>query len=336
MQGIEQLIKKEFSLIPLQKNSKIPIIKWKQYQYRRPTNEEVLDWFIRFGDDINIGIVTGRISRDAVIDVDDLNKLPELTKLVPGLWETCRVKTPRPGYQFHFSTDGRKMSSIRRFLNLDRVELKAEGCYVVAPGSIVDGVEYKYERPLNKTIGLVRLITNCYELQSTLLTYRGKAKCISQILNFDISEPGREIAYFIVYSKLVEAGNTPEYAKRIIRLGNKELSDSLPEKEIKNFTDKKFYHYGCSLINQKLSFINCSNCEIRGGSKVKSLQMKHIHKLFSLTNSERGVLSLLDTYYKGEVTPTINEIQRKTGMNFYAVRDALKGLKKKGIIEFPK
>lgn len=128
MQGVEQLIKKEFSLIPLQKNSKLPIIKWKQYQYRRATVEEVLNWYTKFGDDINIGIVTGRISGDAVVDVDDLNQLPELTKLVPGLWETCRVKTPRPGYQFHFSTNGKKMGSSRRFLNLDGVELKAEGC----------------------------------------------------------------------------------------------------------------------------------------------------------------------------------------------------------------
>lgn len=332
MQGIEQLVKKGFSLIPLQKNSKRPIIKWKQFQYRRAGIEEVFDWYMRFGNDINIGIVTGRISRDAVVDVDDLNKLPELTKLVPGLWETCRVRTPRPGLQFHFSTDGKKISSSRRFLDLDGVELRAEGCYVVAPPSIVDGVKYIFERPLNKTMGLVRLITECYELQSTLLTYRGKAKCISQILNYDIPEPGREIAYFIVYSKLLEAGNTPEYAKRIIRLGNRELSDSLPEKEIKNFTDKKFYNYGCVLINQKLKFINCSDCEVRGGSQVKSLQMKNIHRIFKLTNSERGILSLIDTYYKGEDIPTINEIQRKTGMNFYAVRDALTGLKEKEII----
>ncbi|GAH88474.1 unnamed protein product, partial [marine sediment metagenome] len=109
MQGIEQLIKKKFSIIPIKKGSKSPpLIKWKQYQYKRATTEEVLNWYMRFGKDINIGIVTGRISRKAVIDVDDLNQLPELTKLVPGLWETCRVRTPRPGFQFHFSIDGKK------------------------------------------------------------------------------------------------------------------------------------------------------------------------------------------------------------------------------------
>lgn len=130
----------------------------------------------------------------------------------------------------------------------------------MAPGSIVDGVKYILERPFYKTMGLVRLITECYELQSTLLTYRGKAKCIPQILNYDIPEPGREIAYFIVYSKLLEAGNTPKYAKRIIRLGNRELSESLPEKEINNFTDKKFYTYGCVLINKKFGSVYNFGC----------------------------------------------------------------------------
>jgi len=181
-------------------------------------------------------------------------------------------------------------------------------------------------------MGLVRLITDCYELQSTLLTYRGKAKCIHQILNYDIPEPGREMAYFIVYSKLLEAGNTPEYSKRIIRLGNRELSDSLPEKEIKNFTDKKFYTYGCSLINKKLSFINCSDCEVRGGLQVKSLQMRNIHKLKNLTSPECKVLSILDVYFKGE-QPTITEVSGYiTNMNFRTVSDAMKSLKEKEII----
>lgn len=332
MQGIEQLVKKGFSLIPLQKNSKRPIIKWKQYQYKRATTEEVFDWYMRFGDDINIGIVTGRISRLADVDVDDLNQLPELTKLVPGLWETCRVRTPRPGLQFLFSTDGRKIRSERRFLNLDGVELRAEGCYVVAPGSVVDGVRYRLESPVNKIIRLTGLITKELELKSTLLTYRGKAKCISQILNYDIPEPGREMAYFIVYSKLLEAGNTPEYAKRIIRLGNKELSDSLPEKEIKNFTDKKVYHYGCSLINQKLDFINCSGCEVRGGYFVKSLQMRSIHKLKDLTNAECKVLSILDNYFRGE-SPSAYEVSKYiTNMNHSTIKRAIEVLKEKGII----
>jgi len=50
---------------------------WKQYQYRRAGIKDILKWNIQFNT-LNVGIVTGHISRLAVIDVDDLSLLPEL------------------------------------------------------------------------------------------------------------------------------------------------------------------------------------------------------------------------------------------------------------------
>ncbi|RXG66169.1 hypothetical protein ES695_04335, partial [Candidatus Atribacteria bacterium 1244-E10-H5-B2] len=72
MQGIEQLIKKGFSLIPLQRNSRVPIerFSWKQFQYKRASIKEVFGWYRKFGD-INLGIVCGSVSRLAGIDADD-------------------------------------------------------------------------------------------------------------------------------------------------------------------------------------------------------------------------------------------------------------------------
>ncbi len=70
MQGIEQLVKKKFSLIPLAVNTKLPMRKWRGNQYKRATVEEVLNWYTNYGD-INIGVVCGKISKLVVIDVDD-------------------------------------------------------------------------------------------------------------------------------------------------------------------------------------------------------------------------------------------------------------------------
>ena len=42
---------------------KIPLISWKKYQAQRPTEQEVSDWFDKWPD-ANIGIVTGKSSRD--------------------------------------------------------------------------------------------------------------------------------------------------------------------------------------------------------------------------------------------------------------------------------
>lgn len=341
---LEQLVKKGFSLIPLQRNSKVPIkgFKWEQFQYEKASAREVLNWRIKYGD-INYGLVTGQISKRSIIDVDDLTQIPTLEMMIPNLWETCVVRTARGRLHFYFFTKD-ELKSATKLFGLTGVELKARGSYVVVPGSIVDGVEYKVESPAHRITKVPKVISELYKIgdkkdviittkESTKLVYRGKAQCISQILNYDIPEPGREIAYFICFSKLLAAGNTVEYAKRIIKLADSKLSDPLGEKEIDDkFNDKKIYPYSCSRINAELDFINCSNCQVRGGKNVDSLLMKNVHKIGGLTNSERGILALLDSYYKGEEVPSINEIQKMTGMNFYCVRDALDGLKEKGII----
>jgi len=343
MQGIEELLKSNFSMIPMKAEAKEPAVYWKYYQRKRATIREIERWHKQFGE-TNYAIICGLISDLGVIDVDDLKQMPTLLMMLPDLLNTCVIRTPRPGLQFYFKLQGRYIRSTNKLFGLSGVELRCEGRYVMSPGSKIKGIEYIFERPLTCILPVPKIITDLYQetYKETVttkgtkipITYRGKAKCISQILNYDIPEPGREMAYFIVYSKLVEAGNTPEYAKYIIRLGNKELSDSLPEKEINNFTEKMVYPYGCPRINEELSFIDCSGCQIRGGLKVESLLMRSIHKLKDLTSPECKVLSILDTYYRGEETlPSITEVSNYiTNMNYKTVSEAMKELKRKGII----
>jgi len=64
----------------------------------------IIDRYDKFAD-VNIGIVTGDISKLAVIDVDDINILPELKEYLPELKETTRVRTRR-GYHYYFSFNG--------------------------------------------------------------------------------------------------------------------------------------------------------------------------------------------------------------------------------------
>lgn len=334
--NINQLIKKKFSLIPLQKDSKLPIIRWKKYQYKRAENEEIFSWYSKYGTDINIGIVC-EISKIGVIDADDKRQLPELTKLVPEIWETTRVSTSRPGHlQFYFSTFGHTLQSTNRLFGLDGIEFRSKGRYVVAVGSVVSGVRYEYEKSLTHILPVTKTIIDRCKMTGVPITDitgditpKVRALCVGQILNYNLPIGKRKLAYHIAYSKMRQEGHLKSYAISLCKLANRNLDRPLKDNE---FDFGKIYHYGCPLINKELSFINCSFCQVRGGLKVQSLQMSNIHKLFSLTNSERGILSLLDTYYKGEDTPAINEIQKKTGMNFYTVRDALKGLREKGII----
>ena len=104
---INEYLKNEYSLIPIN-GEKIPYIYWKSYQYKKANIEDIFGWYNNFCD-VNIGIVTGNISKLAVIDVDDLNLLPELKEYLPELKETTRVRTRR-GYHYYFSLNG---SSVR-------------------------------------------------------------------------------------------------------------------------------------------------------------------------------------------------------------------------------
>ena len=57
------------SVIPVVYRDKRPLVDWKEYQSRRPDNEEVAEWWDRYwtDSDANIGIVCGRVSDNLVV-----------------------------------------------------------------------------------------------------------------------------------------------------------------------------------------------------------------------------------------------------------------------------
>ena len=89
---IQEYLDKGFSLIPLKNNGKEACIKWKIYQSQRAGLKDILSWYIKFPG-ANIGIITGRISKLIVLDVDYPSILPELFKRLPEAEKTTRVKT---------------------------------------------------------------------------------------------------------------------------------------------------------------------------------------------------------------------------------------------------
>ena len=71
---------------------KRPLVnQWTQYQKRRPTEEEVREWFNDFPE-ANIAIVTGKISGVIVLDLD-AEGAEDYIKQAGGLPPTCSVNT---------------------------------------------------------------------------------------------------------------------------------------------------------------------------------------------------------------------------------------------------
>jgi len=354
---IQEYLDKGYSLIPLKNNSKIPAIRWKKYQYRKASYEEIEKWFITF-DDPNIALITGK--ELIVIDLDDILKFPELKELLPDIEKTARVKTKKH-FQFYFSNNGHKIRSTNNLFGLG-IELKGYGSYVVAPPSKIDNSTYHFIIPLSQIKPLPDKIINESLLPETgikeggkvpggieyrrgrvknLPRYNGlKVFCIKQISdrNLRAGDKGtgeRNKSLFILFNLLIQNRNKREYARRYIILKNETISKPLSDEEIKSISEKS-YNYKCSTIREKLPYIRCDECEFRfkgGRLGMKSIIVKSIMKITKLNTCERAILLLLGTVFEGDEGITISRISLEAKMDYRVVERALRGLEKKDIIK---
>lgn len=127
-----------FSLFPLRLNSKIPSIpSWEPFIHERATPEQIAEWRQFRG---NTGVATGKVSGVVVFDCDSL--IARIRADEMGLPSTFTVATPR-GAHFYFRHPGWKVSNHagRKWTipidgeGVDGWDLKADGGYVVGPGS---------------------------------------------------------------------------------------------------------------------------------------------------------------------------------------------------------
>jgi len=62
------------SVIPIAPKAKTPLVEWEEYQHRKPSQEELIEWWNRFwtnGNQSNTGVVYGQVSANlAVPDFD--------------------------------------------------------------------------------------------------------------------------------------------------------------------------------------------------------------------------------------------------------------------------
>jgi len=143
------------SVIPLRPREKVPLVRWEQYQKEPPTLEEVQRWFK--GTNNNIAIVCGKVSGNlVVIDFDDAGVYEKFVKEVEGNAElkdiidsTWLIKTGK-GFHIYLWVDTNKPVKTGK---LQKIDIKGEGGYVVAPPSLhPNGKRYEFVR-FSKTTG---------------------------------------------------------------------------------------------------------------------------------------------------------------------------------------
>ncbi len=114
------------------------------------SDEQVINgWWDKYPD-ANIGLPTGRVNNLVVVDVDvknDAGGMDSLQQLLEecGEFDTRVVHTPSGGLHYYFSyPQDEEIIKCRTNLR-PGIDIRADGGYVVAPGSSIDGNAYEFE-----------------------------------------------------------------------------------------------------------------------------------------------------------------------------------------------
>lgn len=132
-----------FSLIPLVGGAdscvgKRPAIRWQPFTRRLPSSTELETWF-GGGDRLAYGVVCGMVSGLVVLDLDDPQLAHRFARQFPHLIQTFTVQsgvrgTPHLYWRANFPVRTRSFPG---------GDLKADGSYVVGPGSQIAGREWQ-------------------------------------------------------------------------------------------------------------------------------------------------------------------------------------------------
>jgi KaiC/GvpD/RAD55 family RecA-like ATPase len=201
------------SVIPLRPQDKIPLLpSWKEYQTRLPTSAEVEEWFLRTPT-ANVGIVTGRISNVAIVDLDGPEGIESGRSL--GLASPVTVRTGN-GKQLYFRHPGDNVcNAVKKYPGID---VRGDGGYVVGPPSIhPNGKAYAWELgPLSNTSLLPLFPTKLFAEPSTTRSKFGKpAGWVSEALA-NMMSGNIDTTLFKVCSRLRSDGYTEADARLLL------------------------------------------------------------------------------------------------------------------------
>jgi hypothetical protein len=131
-----------YSVIPLGVDKKAAVA-WEEYQYQPASAEQLATWFENSEKYSAYGILGGTVSKLLIVDWDIADAAELFKKRFPHLLQTFTVLSgnralPHYYYRVDFYAPTQKLCG---------GDLKAEGGYVVGPGSVIDGKEWTVTNP---------------------------------------------------------------------------------------------------------------------------------------------------------------------------------------------
>lgn len=145
----KNLVKNGMNVIPISFMKKEPVIKWKEFQERLISKDEIERYFNE--EQNNIAIVCGEISENlVVIDFDNGTVFDEFIKKYSGheFLQTPIVKSAKGGHIWFRCKD---VKSTKLYYNGEKVgDIISEGKYVLVPPSVhPDNIKYSWVQSLS-------------------------------------------------------------------------------------------------------------------------------------------------------------------------------------------
>lgn len=132
-------LKRGWSIVPCEPRGKQPLVRWADYNNRRPTEEEIERWWTKWPN-ANIAIICGKISGIVVVDVDT-----DRGGTTDGQASTGLVaKTGGGGFHLFYSYPVGSTRVPNR-VGADGIDVRADGGYVIAaPSTHKSGQRYTW------------------------------------------------------------------------------------------------------------------------------------------------------------------------------------------------
>jgi hypothetical protein len=139
-----QYVRDGYSVIPVNNQTKRSLIKWKEFQTRLPTENEILQWWEQFPS-ASVAIVTGKLSNIIVLDADLRHgaRPDAIFEKAP----TSRIVQTGNGYHFWYQyPEGYEvippLTSVLESVSLG-LDVRGDGSYVIVPPSMhKSGAQY--------------------------------------------------------------------------------------------------------------------------------------------------------------------------------------------------
>lgn len=186
-----------FPVFPVGSDKK-PLVRWKDFQSRFPTDQEIAEWEKKFPK-AGIGCPTGPFSGLFVIDVDGERGMMTQVKLNYPLPMTRISKTPR-GYHYYFKWNPKMDKYITTISDIQPgIDIRGKGGYVVVPSPAMPDREWKLEE------AVVELPEAWYEVIPHATNSNGKEPLNIADKIAGLSDGNRHQSFLSLAGKLMSA-----------------------------------------------------------------------------------------------------------------------------------